>query len=277
MSLSKPIFYVVPVCPFSQRVQIMLALRDQSDAIEIREVDITKPRSPELLQKTGGSTSLPVLELPDGTILKESLVILRFLDESLEGKMLRRSDPLEHSIENMLTTMYEGPFTASGYLYIMNQDAERKHEFHEKILSIYKGLDNFLVKHNPNGTWLFDDFGLAEAVFTPLFKRFWFLEYYEDFELPYSDEYTRVKKWRDACMIHPSTNQVSKEEIVKTYYDYAHGLGNGRLGPGRKLSTAVFHPHWKDRPWPPRDKYSGRICSDEELGLSSGVEEHLNQ
>ena len=45
-------------------------------------------------------------------------------------------------------------------------------------------LDEFLVEHSPDGTFLFDAFGWAEAVFTPLFMRFWFLEYYEDFELP---------------------------------------------------------------------------------------------
>ena len=67
-------------------------------------------------------------------------------------------------------------------------------------------------------------------------------------------------------MSHPTTLQVSKEEIVKLYYDYALGAGNGALLPGRKVSSFAFEPAWQTRPWPPKDKYAG-TASDKELGL----------
>ena len=261
----KHIVYHIPVCPFSQRLEIMLALRGQEDAVEFRVVDITKPRDPALLEKTRGTTALPVLETPDGRIIKESLVILRFLDEVLEGSALRRADPYEHAVESMLIAR-EGPFTAAGYLYVLNQDPDRREEHQEKILGIYRDIDGFLGEHNPDGTFLFDDFGLAEAVFTPMFKRFWFLDYYEGFTLPDTPDYARVRKWREACMAHPATGQVSEEEIVKLYYDYAKGAGNGALVEGRRVSSFAFEPDWRDRPWPPRDKY-GESASDEALGL----------
>ncbi|MZR11965.1 glutathione S-transferase family protein [Maritimibacter sp. DP07] len=261
----KHIVYHIPVCPFSQRLEIMLALRGQEDAVEFRVVDITKPRDPALLEKTRGTTALPVLETPDGRIIKESLVILRFLDEVLEGSALRRADPYEHAVESMLIAR-EGPFTAAGYLYVLNQDPDRREEHQEKILGIYRDIDGFLREHNPDGTFLFDDFGLAEAVFTPMFKRFWFLDYYEGFTLPDTPDYARVRKWREACMAHPATGQVSEEEIVKLYYDYAKGAGNGALVEGRRVSSFAFEPDWRDRPWPPRDKY-GESASDEALGL----------
>jgi glutathione S-transferase len=103
-------------------------------------------------------------------------------------------------------------------------------------------------------------------VFTPIFMRFWFLEYYEDFALPDGSGYARVRRWIDACLAHPAAQQVTKEEIVKLYYDYARGAGNGALLPGRTRSSFVFEPHWRTRPWPPRDKY-GHQASDAELGL----------
>jgi len=67
-------------------------------------------------------------------------------------------------------------------------------------------------------------------------------------------------------MAHPAARQVSHDEIVKLYYDYAVGLGNGALPPGRERSSFVFEPDWRDRPMPPRDKYD-RIATDSELGL----------
>lgn len=262
----KYIVYHIPVCPFSQRLEILLALRGQQDTVEFRVVDITKPRNPELLAKTRGTTALPVLETPDGEIIKESLIILRYLDEVIPGQQLRCSDPWEHAVESMLIAR-EGPFTMAGYLFVMNQDQGKRDDHRKKLLGLYRDIDGFLVEHNPNGTFLFGDFGLAEAVFTPVFKRFWFLEYYEDFDLPDEDSYQRVQRWRQACMQHPATTQVTKEEIVKLYYDYALGAGNGALIESRSVSSFVLEPRWQDRPWPPKDTYAG-TASDATLGLA---------
>ena len=64
----------------------------------------------------------------------------------------------------------------------------------------------------------------------------------------------------------PAAQQVSREEIVKLYYDYALGAGNGSLPPGRTRSSFVFEPDFRMRPWPPADKY-GQPASDRALGL----------
>lgn len=262
-----PIVYHIPVCPFSQRLEIMLALKDRRDAVDFRVVDITKPRDPELLEKTRGTTALPVLETGDGQILKESLVILRYLDETV-GTPLRRADPLDHAVESMLIAK-EGDFTMAGYSFVMNKDRGKRGDHEEKMLRLYREIDGFL-RHESRGEgpWLFDAFGLAEAVFTPMFMRFWFLEYYEGFELPEGEDYARVRAWRAACLAHPAAQQVSREEIVKLYYDYALGAGNGALPEGRAVSSFAFEPDWQDRPWPPREKYDSP-ASDADLGLTA--------
>jgi glutathione S-transferase len=135
------------------------------------------------------------------------------------------------------------------------------------MLAQYARLNDVLVQHSPRGPFLFEDFGYAEAVFTPMFMRFWFLDYYEDFSLPEEPAYARVAAWREACLAHPAAQQVTRERIVKLYYDYAKGAGNGALLPGRARSSFVFEPDWPARPWPPRDKY-GHAASDAELGLA---------
>lgn len=262
------IVYHIPVCPFCQRLEILLELKGCRDQVEFRVIDITVPRPAWLLEKTAGVTSLPVLETGEGKILRESLVILRYLDETYRGKRvaLREADPYRHALEGMLCAM-EGPFCAQGYLFVMNQDRARQAAFTKEMLLQYARLSEFLMRHNPDGTFLFDDFGWAETVFTPFFMRFWFLEYYEDFELPHSPEFARVHKWRDACLAHPVVQQVTREEIVKVYYDYAKGCGNGALPVGRKISSFALTPNWRGRPWPPRDKYAIN-ASDRELGLT---------
>jgi glutathione S-transferase len=255
----------IPVCPFSQRLEILLALKNLTDAVRFVTVDITKPREPGLLAKTDGSTELPVAELEEGKVLKESLVILQYLEDRFPEPRIAQRDPYRRAVENMLVTM-EREFVAAGYGFVLNQDPAKREARHDRFLAIYAALDRFLVRHSPGGTFLFESFGWAEAAFTPMFMRFWFVDYYESFELPDEPRFARVRTWRDACLAHPAAQQVTREQIIKSYYDYAKGAGNGELLPGRTRSSFEFEPHWSKRPWPPRDKY-GVSASDADLGL----------
>ena len=160
----------------------------------------------------------------------------------------------------------EADFGLQGYLYVMNQDLERRGALRDSLLQHFAQLNDFLLAHSPSGTYLFESFGWAETVFTPLLMRFWFLEFFEDFALPQEPRFARVCTWREACLAHPAAQQVSREQIIKLYVDYAHGAGNGTLLPGRKRSSFVFEPDWRLRPWPSQQKY-GPSPSDAELGL----------
>jgi glutathione S-transferase len=264
--MTKPVVYHIPVCPFSQRLEILLSLKGARAEVDFQVIDITRPRPPWLLEKTRGTSALPILELPGGRIIRESLVILEFLD-AVYAPRVAQSDPYRRAVENMLARM-EGPFAAQGYTWVMNQDAARRDALADAMLDQYRRLDTFLMDHVPDGPFLFEQFGWAETVFTPLFMRFWFLEYYEGFVLPADERYARVRRWIAACLAHPAARQVTKEQVVKLYYDYAKGAGNGALLPGRRYSSFVFEPHWRVRPWPPKDKYAC-AATDEELGLAA--------
>ncbi len=257
--------YHIPVCPFSQRLEILLSLKGCRDLVDFYVVDITKPRPQGLLEKAQGATALPIMATADGTILKESLVILQYLEDVTPDRPVAQRDPTRRAIENMLAVL-SGPFADAGYSMVLNQELNRRAGFEERLLSVYCSINDFLENYAKSDVYLFEEFGWAEVVFTPLFMRFWFLEYYEGFNLPPSGKFERVSRWQKACMEHPHAQQVTREEIVKLYYDYAKGAGNGSLVSGRSVSSFVIAPAWENRPWPPRDKYSANP-SDEELGL----------
>src|SRR5690554_3867992 len=121
--MNKPVVYHIPVCPFSQRLEILLTLKGLCDAVDFRVVDITRPRSARLLKLTGGTTALPILETERGGVIKESLVILRYLEDRWPTPPIARADPYERAVENMLVAK-EGPFTGAGYRFVMNQAPE---------------------------------------------------------------------------------------------------------------------------------------------------------
>lgn len=263
--MTRPILHQIAACPFSQRVEILLALRGLTESVEMRIHDVTQPRPADLLAKTGGVTSLPAFELPDGRVLLESLAILGYLDETLPGAPLARTDPWERAVERMMIGQEDG-FASAGYRMIRNRDRDARDGFEAEMLSRWRKLGDFLDRRNPGGVFLFDRFGLAETVFTPLMMRFWFLEHYEGFDLPDTPDYARARAWREACLAHPAAQQVTRRQIVTLYADYAWGCGNGALPAGRRISSFAATPPWQERPLPPRDKW-GPAPSDSALGL----------
>jgi glutathione S-transferase len=161
----------------------------------------------------------------------------------------------------------ENELVVAGYTFVMNQDRDKRADLERRFVESYAALDAFLRNYaTGDGPWLFERFGWAECVFTPFFWRFKFVEYFEDWDLPPGEEFARVRTWRDACLAYPDAQQVVAEEVIKLYYDYARGAGNGALLEGRTRSSFVFEPHWKQRPMPPKDKY-GPGATDAELGL----------
>ena len=257
--------YHIPICPFSQRLEILLSLKGVKNNVNFEVVDITKKVPDALLKKTGGSTVFPVLETTDGKIIRESLVILQYLEDLFKEQLVAQQDPYKRAIENWLIK-FENDFIIQGYTYLLNQDVSQRDAMREDMLKHYANLNDFLEEHAQSSPFLFEKFGWAETVFTPFFMRFCFLEYYEDFQLPNTKQYARVQEWIDACVEHPAAQQVTKEEIIKLYYDYSKGAGNGGLLSNRKHSSFVFEPDWHTRPWPSKDKYK-HSASDEELGL----------
>jgi glutathione S-transferase len=264
--MTRPIVHHIPVCPFSQRLEVLLTLKGLRSEVDFQVVDVTRARPEALLRKTSGTTALPILELADGRILKESLVVLQYLEDVFPEPPVAQRDPYRRAVENMLVRL-EADFCNQGYVWVMNQDPARRDALRSGMLQQYRRLDDFLQQHALTGPFLFDAFGWAETVFTPFFMRFWFLEYYEDFELPADEGFARVRRWIQACLVHPAAQQVSREQIVKLYYDYAKGAGNGALLPGRRVSSFSFEPDWPNRPWPPGNKYE-HSASDAQLGLA---------
>lgn len=257
--------YHIPGCPFSERVEILLQLKGLDGVMADMEIDISKPRPEWLLRKTRGTTSLPALELDNGETLKESMVIMRYFEDRFPEQPVAQRDPYRHAVESMLCAT-DGAFTGAGYRMILNRDRGEREKLAHNVDAQFERLDAFLRYYSPEGEFLFDSFGWAEVAFTPMFKRLWFLEYYEDYVIP--ESLVHVRRWRDACLAHPAAQRHSFEELMKLYYDYSQGGGNGRLPPGRSVSSFTLEPNWRQRPMPPRDKW-GTPATDAQLGLTT--------
>lgn len=263
MNDEKMIIYHIPGCPFSERVEILAQLKGLDDVFDDMEIDISMERPAWLLEKTHGSTKLPAMSIENGETIKESMVIMQYLEDRFPRPRISQEDPYRHAVEGMLCSM-DMPFAGAGYQMILNRDPEQREKHKAAVNQQYELLDEFLNYYAPDRDFLFEEFGWAEVAFTPMFKRLWFLEYYEHYQIPGHLE--RVLRWREACLNHPATQRRSHEELMKLYYDYCQGYGNGTMPAGRKVSSFTLDPHWSKRPMPPRDKWN-TTATDEELGL----------
>ncbi|WP_240610231.1 glutathione S-transferase family protein [Sphingomonas pokkalii] len=256
--------YHIPGCPFSERVELLLDLKGMGEVMTDHPIDISCPRPEWLLRKTGGTTALPALELENGATLKESMVLMRYIEDRWPEPAVARRDPFEHAVESMLSATC-GDFTGAGYRMILNRDPAKRADCAAEVDAQYERLDVFLRHYAPDGDFLFGGFGWAELVFTPMFKRLQFLDYYEGYSPP--PRLRRVARWRAACLAHPvAQGRHGHRELMTLYYDYAQGGGNGHLPEGRTRSSFTLDPPWHARPLPPRDKW-GTPATDAELGL----------
>jgi len=99
--------YQIPVCPFSQRVHILASLKGIPDELQLVDVDITIPRSAHILKLSRGTTSLPVMEIEDGRALKESMVLMDYIEDKFKETPIRRKDSYERAVENLMVNTLE--------------------------------------------------------------------------------------------------------------------------------------------------------------------------
>ena len=161
MREEKMVIYHIPGCPFSERVEILAELKHLHEVFEDVEIDISRPRPEWLLAKTRGSTKLPAMTLENGETLKESMVIMRYLDDQYPARLVAQSNPYRHAVENMLCAL-DMQFTGAGYRMILNRDPDKREECRLAMDEQYRELDDYLTYYAPDQDFLFEDFGWAE-------------------------------------------------------------------------------------------------------------------
>jgi glutathione S-transferase len=248
--MAKIELYSWQFCPFAQRARIVLAVKQINH--ELHEVDITQPYPERFLEMN------PVGKVPtvvyDGKSVYESEVVCEFLDELFPKKPVLPIDPYNRAISRLFISYGTSTFIPALYTLLTNQEPEKDDELKQKALDSWKWVNDFLVKHNPKGTYLFDEPTLADYAYGPFFQRWRIVEYYRYFEVPLTQEYTRVLKWRDALLELPIVQSTghAHEKMVKLYADYARGYDNGKIPPGQEHSAFDLTVPLEEREMPAR-------------------------
>ncbi len=240
--------YSIAVCPFAQRSRMVLALKGVP--FDLTEIDITKPR-PDWFLALNPLGQVPVIR-HGGRVLNESSVINEYLEEVFPDPRVFPADAYQRAQSRILIDHLNTVFVPAMYTLLLNQDPARHAGLVEKAVASWRWLDAFLLRHNPDGTWLWDAFGMADLSAAPFFQRWVLNDWFRRFVLPEAGT-ARVRRWRDACLAHELVVRTGMPaaDFIKLYADYALGFGNGAVPPGRERSSFDFGWPLADRPMPP--------------------------
>jgi glutathione S-transferase len=159
-SAPDPVLYSFRRCPYAMRARLALAV--SGTRCELREVKLgAKPLS--MLDASPKGT-VPVLVLPNGGVIDESLEIMRWaLERSDPEAWLARDDAA-------LIAMNDGPFKhdLDRYKYPERHDSDPI-EHRDRGLAFLRELDQRI---SPGGQLCGSDPGLADAVIMPFVRQF---------------------------------------------------------------------------------------------------------
>ncbi|MEY3545342.1 MAG: hypothetical protein RLZZ247_1499 [Cyanobacteriota bacterium] len=111
VELVQPVLYSFRRCPYAMRARLALAAAGMQPgrALELREVAL-KAKPPELVAASAKST-VPVLVLPDGRVIEESLAIMHWALEQRDPQgWLSGWSPAERERMDTLIAENDGPF-----------------------------------------------------------------------------------------------------------------------------------------------------------------------
>ncbi|WP_159982400.1 MULTISPECIES: glutathione S-transferase family protein [unclassified Novosphingobium] len=239
-------------CPFAQRTRIALAVKQVPH--DLHEMDITKKPYPAWFMALSPNGKVPAL-VHDGRPLYESEVIAEYVDEVFPGEKLLPEDAYQRAVSRLIIAYGTENFVPRLYKLLRNQDPKRDAELRDHALDAWRWVDARLREFSTGYGLLFDRPTLADYSFGPFFQRWRIVEHYRFFEVPDTEEFARVRAWRDAAEALDVVRDTAPplEDLIKVYADYARDADNAKLPPGQKFSAFDIAAWPLDqRPIPPR-------------------------
>lgn len=187
-----PILYSFRRCPYAIRARIALACAGMN--VELREVLLRD--KPQAMLEASPKGTVPVLVLPDSTVIDESIDVMRWaLTQSDPQHWL--TTPCEGEVEDWLA-QNDGPFKATldKYKYADRHPEHPQQWYRDQATDYLTRLDSALSAQ----PWLHGEKpGFADAALFPFIRQFAMVDPDWFAHCPYAD----VRRWLNVWLEHP--------------------------------------------------------------------------
>lgn len=208
------------LCPYAQRVRIVLAEKSIEHEIEI--IDLANP--PDWFLKISPRGKVPLLQVGE-VVLFESAVIAEYLDE-LQAPSLHPADPLQRARSRAWIEFASSQLDVVARLYSRPDRAG----FYREVAVLQQGLARLERALGAGPYFNGARFSLVDAAFAPFFRYFDVIEASADLGL--FRDVPAVRAWRAALQARPSVRDAVTD-------DYAERLERFLLERGSYLSDIV--------------------------------------
>ncbi|MEO9459301.1 MAG: glutathione S-transferase [Lentilitoribacter sp.] len=168
MSMSNPIFYSFRRCPYAMRAR--LALNSSKLGVELREIILRD--KPEHMLEVSPKGTVPVMILPQGQVIDESLDVMLFALGQNDPEHLLNPDAANLDDMLSLIAQFDGPFkTALDRYKYANRHENVDVDDERKIASEHlMELEALLLKSE--GYLFGDRISLADLAIFPFVRQF---------------------------------------------------------------------------------------------------------
>ncbi|MDO9007091.1 MAG: glutathione S-transferase [Thiobacillus sp.] len=186
MSHPLPVLYSFRRCPYAIRARLALTLA--GIALEVREVTLRdKPAAMLTLSPKG---TVPVLQLPDGRVLEQSLDIMHWALGQADAGIWRMDDATGQA----LIALNDGAFKGllDGYKYATSQSTHPAEHYRDEAVALFVAPLNQRLSQTPY--LLGETATLADLAIVPFIRQFagvdpgWFL----------AAPFPALRRWLDA-------------------------------------------------------------------------------
>lgn len=201
--------------PFAGRVRVVLHEKGLLDEVELIEVHPARDRRPDRLRELNPLGRVPVLELDDGTPLRESAAICEFLEETHPEPALLPADPARRAFLRAWTTYLETEVVGTYFLGMRklafgkgpDDPEDVTQRLHARTTRGLALLEDVLAVHD--GPWIGGaDASLADLTAIAFAVR---VAEWTPQLAPSADDAPRTAGWLDALRARPSAAAVDRK------------------------------------------------------------------
>lgn len=210
--------YFAWVCPYVQRVSLLLAHL----GVKYETIHIDLGNKPSwYTEKINQEGKVPALEMDDGTVITESLVINEFLADIFKEKhdFLGPDAITRARVRGFI--VYVDSKIIPTYYQLLRAGEEEVTVLKEKLTQYYEKVDELLRQLSPTGPFtLGNELSLADLALAPWQARLFLLRELKQFDLdPTAPKLQRYHQWAQAIEALPEVASTTwdKASLLKVY------------------------------------------------------------
>lgn len=210
MSNDQLMMYGAKVCPYAQRVRLVL----NEKSIPFEYVDIDLNNKPSWFLDLSPSGKVPLIRHNFETLF-ESSIICEYLDETFPSNQLLFGTPLMRAKARILTDLFNNTYLPVFYGLLKSQNEEERETLKISLHNHLTFLNQEIGK-NAHPYFYGEKIHMVDLMLYPFFERFCVIEHYRQTII--DPQFEHLLKWCDAMQQRSSVQNTKNDNDLYIHH-----------------------------------------------------------